>query len=132
MNPKGKGEVSEGIVIAYLLKAGYSVSIPFGNNQRYDLILDEGTGDLLRVQVKTGRIAKGCMRFQVSSKNGFTGETRDYRGQADVFMVYCPQNEAIYRVPVEACGRHEMYLRVDEPRNPTLSTIHWARDYRVA
>lgn len=132
MNPKGRGEVSEGVVIACLLKQGHSVSIPFGNNQRYDLILDEGEGTLLRIQVKTGRLAEGCVIFQTSSKNSFTGQTLNYRGQADLFMVYCPQIETIYEVPVEDCGNREMRLRVEPVRGGPKSTIRWAKDYEIS
>jgi hypothetical protein len=72
VNTNSKGEISEGHVIAYLLKRGYAVSIPFGNNQRYDLILDDGDR-LWRVQVKTARMRAGCLMFNCYS-SGYKGK----------------------------------------------------------
>ena len=40
MNPKEKGEITEYIIIAQLLKDGFSVSKPCGDSQRYDLLVD--------------------------------------------------------------------------------------------
>ena len=128
MNSKAKGELSEGIVLAYLLKKGYSVSIPFGNNQRYDFILDEG-GKLLKVQCKTARFTNGCVCFSVASVNGFNGKRTTYAGQEDLFLVYCPQTDAVYRFPAEEAGKSAMYLRVDKNRGGATSKIKWAKDY---
>lgn len=130
MNTKAKGEISEGVVIACLLKQGFSVSLPFGNNQRYDLILDDGER-LQRLQVKTGRYAEGCVIFQTASKNGFTNVRRGYAGEVDLFIIYCPELEAIYSVPVAICGRNEMRLRVDPARGGPKSTVRWAADFRI-
>lgn len=52
-NSKSVGERSEAAILNWLIQLGYAVSIPFGNNQRYDLIADDGKG-LIRVQCKTG------------------------------------------------------------------------------
>lgn len=131
MNPKGRGELTEAILLAALVRKGFAVSIPFGNNQRYDFILDDGTA-LTRVQCKTGWIAKGCVVFQTASKNGFTGERRGYMGQADIFLVFCPDNETIYRVPIDGSTKSEMRLRLDplQPSAP-LSAVKWAKDYML-
>jgi hypothetical protein len=131
MNSKAKGEISEGCVIAHVLKLGYSASIPFGNNQRYDLILDDGER-LWRVQVKTAHYHRGCLVFSASSTNGFTGAKANYRGQADLFLVYSPDTDKVYRVPVEDVGRYEVWLRVDDPKGTApKTTIRWARDYEM-
>lgn len=128
MNPKAIGELSEGVVLAHLLKMGTPVLLPFGNNQRYDFVLDEG-GRFVRAQVKTGRLANGCITFKTSSVNGFTGKRTGYTGSADIFLVYCPETDGVYRVPVSDCGSSAMSLRVDAPRGGPKTTIRWARDY---
>ena len=43
-------------VMLALHDAGYQVSTPFGENTRYDLVLDDGT-TLTRLQCKTGQDA---------------------------------------------------------------------------
>ena len=131
MNSKAKGEVSEGHVVAHLLKLGYSVSIPFGDNQRYDLIYDDGSR-LWRVQVKTARLHRGCLVFSTASVNGFTGKKTSYRGQIDLFMAYSPHTERVYRVPVDEAGLTEVSLRVEPARGGPLTTIRWASNYELA
>lgn len=130
MNPKAVGELSEGIVLAHLLRKGIPVLMPFGNNQRYDFVTDED-GSFVRVQVKTGRLANGCVSFKTSSVNGFTGKRTTYVGGADVFMIYCPETGTVYRVPVSECGNSMTSLRVDPPRGGPKTTLRWARDYVV-
>lgn len=130
MNPKGVGEVSEGIVLAALLKMGKTVCLPFGNNQSYDLVVDDA-GTFVRVQVKTGRFGNGCVTFDTCSRNTITGARTAYAGRADVFMVYCPGTGMIYRVPVSECGRSATSLRVDAPVGGATSRIRWASDYEM-
>ena len=55
MNSKDVGEISEGMVLAALLRARKIVLRPFGDNQRYDLVVDED-GTFVRIQCKTARL----------------------------------------------------------------------------
>lgn len=129
LNPKAVGEISEGVVLGTLLKLGKIVLMPFGDNQRYDFVLDEN-GTFVRVQVKTGRLQDGAIIFKTSSVNGFTGKRTSYHGQADVIMVYCPETDGVYQVPVSECGSSMMRLRV-EPGKKNFSGSKWARDYLI-
>lgn len=128
MNSKAKGEISEGHVIAHLLKKGHSVSMPFGDNQRYDLILDDGKR-LWRVQVKTARLHKGCLVFNTASVNGFTGARTNYDDKIDLFLVYSPDTDKVYRVPVEQVPASSMTLRVEQPKGGPKTTLVWAKNY---
>jgi hypothetical protein len=65
---KSIGDLSEVMVLAALVRAGYRVSIPFGENHRYDVIADDGA-QLLRIQVKTGRLRGGAINFMCSSSH---------------------------------------------------------------
>ena len=51
MNSKAKGNIGEGVVLSEFVKRGIQVSIPFGDNARYDLIA-EFNGKLNKIQVK--------------------------------------------------------------------------------
>lgn len=62
MNSKRKGEISEAVVISELLKRNLTVSVPFGENARYDLVVDDD-GDFERVQCKTGSLKNGGYSF---------------------------------------------------------------------
>lgn len=129
-NPKAVGEISEAFVLARLIELGYPVALPFGNNQRYDFIVDDG-GFLSRVQVKTGRLYRGAVGFPTCSTNGFTGEQRGYLGEADEFLVYCPETNEVYRIPVADCGPTKTAsLRVDPIASEKQSRkVRWARDH---
>jgi len=129
-NPKSIGEKTEGIVLAHLLRRGYVVLMPFGNNQRYDLVVDLGDGVFLRGQCKTGVYRRGCVRFHPCS-NSFSGCKRDYRGDIEVFWVYCPELDKVYQVPVGDVGVRKALLRVDPPIGGATSKIRWAKDYEM-
>ena len=122
--------MTEAVILALLIQRGDTVSLPFGNNQRYDMIVDRG-GGLIRAQCKTGRLRNGVVVFSTSSCNGFTGEHRDYKGQADVFLVWCPQLNTVYEVPVSSCGKQQVSLRTTRARNGQSTYIRRAADYLV-
>ena len=126
------GYRSEGAILAHLIRLGYSVLVPFGVNQRYDLVLDID-GELLRAQCKTGRLRKGTIRFptrstRINTKSIFN---RDYRGDADLFLIYCPGNDRIYAVPVDEAPGCEMWLRVEPSRNGQSVGTHPAELYEL-
>lgn len=128
-DPKSVGERSEGIIIAAFLRAGKTVLMPFGDNQRYDLVLDED-GSFVRIQCKTGRIIDGAVEFATSSTYAHRGgQRRDYIGQADRFAVYSPELDKVYIVPVVDVGRSAARLRLELPKNGQSKNIRLASDY---
>lgn len=129
-NPKAVGERSEGIVLAELMRLGCVVLLPFGNNQRYDLVIDENS-NFVRVQVKTAWFETGSVCFKVNSVNAFTGKRTGYVDAADVFMAYSPHTDCVYRVPVAECGTSAVSLRVDPMRTPRRYATRWACDYEL-
>lgn len=128
INTKDIGEKSEAIILSDLLIKGYHVSIPFGNNQRYDLIVDDGK-KLYKVQCKTGRYVRGGIVFNTCSTNGFTGKVKHYNGEIDFFLVYSPYNNCIYKVLVQDSTLRSMLLRIDLPKNNQSKKTKWANDY---
>ena len=131
---KSKGDMSELRVAIALTNAGYAVSKPFGENQRYDLIADDGDR-LHRVQVKTGRVRRGVVKFSCSSTHGHrrTGNlaTRPYTGQIEFLAVYCPDSGKVYVIPEAELTRSAINLRLVAPRNNMAKTIRWASRYEL-
>jgi PD-(D/E)XK endonuclease len=118
-----------------LNEAGFAVSIPFGENVRYDLIIDDGCR-LARVQCKTGRLRQGAVLFNVCSCYGHhlrpTETRRDYRGQVDYFVVYCSETSGVYLVPIEDLTMsNQASLRIEPPRNGQRLRIRNACDYEI-
>lgn len=117
MNTKQTGDETEARIVAALIAEGYSVSVPFGDNDKYDLVLD--TGDrLLRIQCKTGWIEDEVVRFKTASQTTAGGAVtmEDYDGEVDAFAVRCKDNENLYWVPIEDTGKKSTYLRLTEPK----------------
>ena len=130
MNPKAIGERTEGIVLGHLMKLGHVVLLPFGNNQRYDIVIDVA-GRFVRGQCKTGRLKNGCITFWACSTNGFLKKKTGYRGQIEVFWVYCPENGKVYQVPVDKVGQTQVALRVAPPKDRRIKTIRWASEFEI-
>ena len=131
MNSKAKGEISEAVIMAHLIKLGDIVLLPFGNNQRYDIVI-ERNGNFIRGQCKTAHYRKGCLEFNVCSMNGFTGKTYDYKDQIDVFWIYYPVNEKVYEISINDVGISKVRLRLEpSKRYDKSSKIRWAKDYEI-
>jgi hypothetical protein len=127
-NPKTIGERSEAVIIAKLLLRGEVVLQPFGDNQRYDLVIDRN-GTFVRVQCKTGRLVDGIIKFYSSSNAGGYSK-RSYYGEVEMFAVYCPENDRVYLVPIEDAASVVTTLRVDPPKDCRSSeSLRWAKDY---
>lgn len=124
--------MSEGIILGKLLQLGFVVLLPFGNNQRYDLVIDLGNGSFKRGQCKTARYYNGCVIFNSCNINGFTGKRKDYRGQIEVFWVYSPDMKKVYEVPVGSVGISSGVLRVEATKKKAgKNKIRWAKDYEI-
>jgi PD-(D/E)XK endonuclease len=133
VNSKTVGERTEAIVLAELLKAGYVVLLPFGDNQRYDLVIEKD-GSFHRVQCKTAHLARtgGAISFKTCSTYAHRGRpNRGYRGEADYFGVYSPDLKKVYLVPVEDVGESMASLRIETSRNGQTQGVRLAEQYEV-
>jgi hypothetical protein len=129
-NSKRRGDATESRVIHKLVTAGHDVAVPFGDNAKYDLIVDDD-GDLYRVQCKTAwRTGEGTIRFNTYSQTTRDGEYHEstYRGEIEAFVVRHPETETIYWIGIDhAINEKKMDLRfkteIDHP------SINWAETY---
>jgi len=126
MDSNDIGDASEAIVLSELTQIGYTVSIPFSDSSRYDLVV-EVDGDLEKVQVKTGRMDNGCVTFQCRSKNRnkqdfYTPE------EVDAYCVYSEEQDSVYWILFDEAGKRGMRLRVDEDIKNSPQ-VNWARDF---
>jgi hypothetical protein len=129
-HPVDVGLRSEAAILGALVKRGYAVLLPFGVNQRYDMVLDL-EGRFVRAQCKTGRLRRGGVEFSTKSVwvNSQGAHWRGYAGEADVFLVYCPDLDTVYLVPLEVTPISSMLLRIDSTLNRQSRRVHWAADY---
>lgn len=131
-NSKSVGDITQSHVMAALLKSGKKVLMPFGDNCRYDLVIEDN-GSFTRIQCKTGKVSCGAIVFAVASSQYHRGGKRqDYRGQIDAFGVFCPDNEKVYIIPIADLPLvREAKLRLTPPRNLQVKGIRWAAKYEI-
>lgn len=67
LNHKEMGERSEAIIIGRLVYSGYVVLKPYGENQRYDLVIEDGDKRFWHVQCKTAWLSKDQKTLLFSS-----------------------------------------------------------------
>lgn len=117
---------------ARLLEDGETVLEPFGDNERYDLAVDKGGGEIERIQVKTARSIQSGKAIMFNCESVYLDsegvKRRDYeKSEIDCFMAYHPKSDKIYKVNVEEAPSTVMKLRkkskIDDPK------INWISDY---
>ncbi|SEO51125.1 PD-(D/E)XK endonuclease [Halogranum amylolyticum] len=128
-NTKDAGDETEAKVLSELIANGYSVSVPFGDNDKYDLVVDTGKC-LYRVQCKTAwQNKEETIRFNTHSQTTKGGEYHEhtYHGEIDAFLVRYPETETLYWIGIGDATEQKMELRfegkIDHP------SINWAREY---
>lgn len=129
-NTKDRGDKTESAIIHKFISEGYSVSIPFGDNDKYDIIVDSDDR-LYRVQCKTAWQNKDdTIRFNTHSQTTKDGEYHEdtYDGEIDAFAVRYPKTDAIYWIPISEATAQKMELRFATDSNHPR--INWAEDYK--
>ena len=109
-NLKGRGQIAEMEFMLAAAKKGFGVGKPFGDNERYDCVVDAG-GHLWRVQVKLST-AKHHRGFAVraSWRNSHRGMPYT-RAQIDFMVVFLVRWSIWYVIPVRALrGRLTIHL----------------------
>lgn len=131
MNSKQVGDTTEVKILSRFIETGYSVSIPWGDNDRYDMIVDMN-GHLVKIQCKTARDGVGGIEFSTvsSSTHRTAGKKRNYKGQVDYFAVYSSTTFMVYLIPISDISHGgSMKLRIEPTRNNQEKRINWAKDY---
>jgi hypothetical protein len=135
-HPKDIGNRTTLAVMYALQLQRWPFAVPFGENTRYDLIVDVGSM-LRRVQCKTGRLRSGGVVFNTCSSYGHHHNPkqvkRDYQGEIDDFAVFCPELGSVYLIPIDdVTARRVATLRVDRPRNNQYARVRLAAQYEIA
>lgn len=129
-DPKGIGEKSSAQILALFLEHDKRVLIPFGDNQRYDLVVDDD-GDFVRVQCKTAALMKNGngFVFPTCSTNWYSGTNKNYRGAADIFAVYLRERREVFILGVDKCPLRECSVRLVPAANKQKKGVRLAEDY---
>lgn len=128
MDTNTLGKITELEVMSYIIKKGYSVSVPFGDKDRYDQIWDIN-GKLLRIQIKTSHLYNKNTGKAIEFKTTGTsnGKTTIYtKDDIDYFATFWEGQ--VYVVPVEETSSKKV-LRFEATINQP--NICWAKNYTV-
>lgn len=98
---KTDGEESEIAFALRAIRAGFSVSRPFGDSSKYDCIVDH-RGKLSRIQVKsTSRGLRG--RYKATISSGGKHARRGYSAtDVDYLAIHIKSSDTFYIIPVAA------------------------------
>lgn len=133
MNSKDKGNIGESIVLAEFVKRGIQVSIPFGDNARYDLIADFN-GKLNKIQIKycshlgnTDSISCPC----ASSINHTTNKhLSTYKNDVDYMCFYLAVWDKVVIVPIKEIGdKKSISFRLTPPKTINQYKVNLVDDY---
>ena len=131
-HPKAVGDHSTLAIMLALDEAGYRVAVPFGENSRYDLIIDDGVQPR-GCSARPGGCGKAGQGVQPLRP---PPEPQDQEsrlpGEIDFFGVYCRETGGVYLIPIEEVPlRWEAALRVSPSRNGQVRGIRKAADYEI-
>lgn len=133
LHSKNKGNLTEMQCMAAFMAENCGVSIPFGDNSKYDFIADVG-GQLLKIQVKTASPSKkaenavsfSCRSTHLNCKG--VQNVRYTKEEIDYFATY--YQGQCYLVPVSECSA-EKTLRFQPPKNGQQNKITYAYEYAL-
>ena len=133
LTSKQKGNLTELQCLAAFIEQGCGVSIPYGDNSKYDFIADV-KGKLLKIQVKTSSLKDDGAAIKFSCRTTHVNCTgvkneRYSVDEIDFFATYW--NNQCYLIPVAECSV-EKTLRFIPPKSGQLKGISFAKDYLLA
>ena len=131
LSSKQKGNLTELQCIAAACACGCQVSIPYGDNAKYDFIADID-GSLIKIQVKTSS-PKGPEAFKFSCRTthvNCAGVKNERYSEKDVDYFATYYQGKSYLVPMRECSV-EKVLRFVYPSNGQKQGITLAFEYEI-
>ena len=130
LSTKALGAQTELQCLTYLHGLGYDISIPWGDNARYDFVLDVNH-KLYKIQVKTSHlIEEGVYKFQTRSTyiNAKGNRSNSYtENDVDFFATWI--NNQCYLVPLAETNKRDKVMRFVKPKNNQIKGITFAQNY---
>lgn len=118
---KQKGNIGEAKCLAKMVELGVPVCLPFGDNERYDMII-ERNGNLEKIQIKysSQQENKGSIIFKTSSSTNHTTNKHysTYENDIDAFLLYNALTDEVYYLPMEVVGsKKTLTMRMQPSKN---------------
>lgn len=125
---KQKGDIAEAFVTYLLKQNGFNVLIPWGEDNRYDLV-SEKNGIFKRIQVKYATSKDGVVEVRARSCNNYN--IIHYSPEnIDIIAVYSPTQNKVYFVPLKGIkNRSVCKLRLVPTKNKQKKYVTMAFKY---
>ena len=137
LDTKIKGNTTEMECMLEFMKLGYQVSIPFGEDSRYDFIADIND-KLYKIQCKTSsEIVEDdivlAIKFKTVRQSGSkaTNWTRTKYEENEIDYFATSYQGKCYLVPLKECS-NEKTLRIILPKNNQVKGINFLKDYELS
>lgn len=134
MNSKNIGNIGEAKVLAKFVELGIPVYLPFGDNEKADLIA-EFNGKLNKIQVKTSIKAEdGKMRFDLTSSTVHrkNGAKHIYASnEIDYFACYNISRDKTFLINVDEAPNTTITIRYEKPKNNQTQEIKLEENYLI-
>ena len=119
MNSKNIGNIGEAKALSKFIELGIPVYIPFGDNEKADLIA-EFNGKLNKIQVKTSiKAENGKMIFDLTSSSAHrkNGTTHIYtEEEIDYFVCYNIARDKLFLIHVNDAPNTALTIRYEKPK----------------
>jgi hypothetical protein len=135
-NAKKIGNLTELQCITKLYELGFAVSIPFGNSEKYDAIIEKDN-KLYKIQIKHANPHKDELNeidyisikctWEGHNRTGYTRNTYT-KEEIDYFATF--YEGECYLIPIEECSQQKS-LRIKKPKNNQTKGISFLENYNV-
>ena len=118
-NTKRRGSQYEAAFVTQALKRGLDILEPYGDYMPYDVMVQNGDGRILRVQVKgTSSQIKNKPGYKVIAASGNATKTPINPDEVDVLAAYVEPEDVWYLIPVvKLTGNVSVYLNPNTKLN---------------
>jgi len=117
VNTKRKGSIALSIAISYFVNKASTVLLPIADCDKYDLAIDNGTGNIKKVQCKysSDKHKSGAYLVDLRTFGGYRKKTYHLHykeGDFDFLFVYC-ENGDKYLIPYQkVAGKSQLGVGV--------------------
>lgn len=133
MNTKRIGNIGEAKILAKFVELGFPVYLPFGDNEKADLVVEFG-GKLNKIQIKT----------TVDTQDGYyTIDLRNCKNHTccptanqhytvddiDYYATYCVERDTICLFDIHNLPNTTIRLRYEPAKNNQAAGVRWEKDY---
>jgi Holliday junction resolvase-like predicted endonuclease len=125
---KQKGDIAEAYVMYLLKQRGFNVLVPWGEDNRYDLVTEK-KGVFKRIQVKYVTPKNGVLEVAIRSSNNYN--IIHYSPEdIDIIAAYSPIDNKVYFIPLKTIKNKSICkLRINPAKNKQKKHVIMASQF---